>query len=545
MWSELSYPWEAVIAVREEHALPESSIDCRDWCSHIIVDRNSVITNSTTGSKFPSTRLNEEYNIIELPRPSLKGDSSREIILDIDNKQKITYSFYANGSISVTKEMISQFELLFDRTMDAILFFIRECLKVERIRTGTIYWDNILKEIHKNKVDDPAKYSLVVDLARVTELVEPMDRITSRPKRVLKRVHDLERIQKVQEIDTKCLIDLARRPGTVLAEKAGSRQRILAIKRTESIDVMENRVTKHCCSLAVTATKRYLRDHESIDVQNSPRKESVEKLQRASLKLPTKSTFDNVTSLVEPCRQPNYTLMQNPDYNKVWRAYTQLVRNEDLRLELWKWNRRMWVDFTGLFLANLILSYQRKSLAKIQRIGDKIVFGKRKQDSGKWFEHDTLPGPFIINGQSDLPSTLYCIEGNESALSSLFDEHCELTTLNADYLLILLTKTSKAVFPIYSILPPQHLNKIDCKQYVNNILPSLIKNVRCFDGENEWICKQGWVLLGNWPEVKYVDKVSNLGKGITCWTSSIEADYHSWEDSFNDYTSKLKAFIGV
>jgi len=205
----------------------------------------------------------------------------------------------------------------------------------------------------------------------------------------------------------------------------------------------------------------------------------------------------------------------------------------------------MWVDFTGLFLADLVLSFKDGYPEKMQLAGDKIVFGRRKQESGKWLVPDVLPGPFIVDCQNDNLGTLFCIEGTDSALSGLFGKNCELSVLNADYLLLLLTKNTKSVFPIYSIIPPQHLDNKECERYTNCALPTLIKNVRNFNGENSWTCKHGWVLLGNWPETEYVDKVVNLGEGITCWMDAINPDYHAWQEDFYNYQSKLSTFLEI
>ena len=82
---------------------------------------------------------------------------------------------------------------------------MRDCIHVDQHKTRNIYWNDILEKVHKNEDNDPAKYALVVDLARLPELINPVDRITEKPKRVLRRIHDQERIQKVKEIDIKCI----------------------------------------------------------------------------------------------------------------------------------------------------------------------------------------------------------------------------------------------------------------------------------------------------------------------------------------------------
>ncbi|MBC8486748.1 MAG: DUF2357 domain-containing protein [Bacteroidetes bacterium] len=528
----LTYPWETIQFVYHTVSAPVN-IDNIHWHSQILTDRESEITNATTGGTFPTVSISKNYKVIELPGPAIKGDMSREIVLDIDNKHKVSFLFNNNDSKPDNTEMLDQFEFFFDQTMNVMLYLVRMCLKVEKHSKENIYWEKIINQIHKDMKDDPAKYALVVDLARLPELIEPVGRITEKPKRVLRRIHDQERIQKVQEIDTKCLTDLARRPGTVLAEKAGPKQRILAIKRKENINTLENRVTKHCCSLAALASKRYLREHDKI--QKSERKESVQRLFRASKRLPQKSSFQGVVNLLEPCRQPNYTLMLNPDYYKVWKAYVQLVRNEDLRNELWKWHRRMWSDYMGLFLADLLHSYQGVMSDKyIYSIGQKTVFGKRKQDTGKWLISDTMPGPFIIEVDSDKPGTLYLINGDRDTLINVSDSLQDLAILNADYLLICIRSDRQVVLPIYAILPSHHLSNEAHSRFVKDILPSLMQGLRMFkEHSTSWSCRNGWVLLGNWAHSQDFDKELDLGEGMTCWATAIDPDYNSWQSIAN------------
>lgn len=544
MWNTITYPWEAIsIDFQSDFAPDEDDIS---WRPQIIASEDSVLTSATTGGLFPTRAVSGTYKILELPGPAIKGDMSRQIILDIDRRQQVTFQYFNGSNKQDQSERIEQFELFFDQIMNAMLFLMRDCIHVDKHKTRNVYWDDILEKVHKNKGDDPAKYALVVDLARLPELINPVDRITEKPKRVLRRIHDQERIQKVKEIDIKCIIDLARRPGSVLVEKAGPKQRILAIKRTENINILENRVTKHCCSLAATASKRYLREHDHIKIDESPRKKMVQKLLLESKKLPLKSTFQDIVNLIEPCRQPNYTLMQNADYYKVWKAYAQLVRNEDLRAELWKWNRRMWVEFVGLFLVDILHAFHKIMTDKnLVEIGQKTVTGKRRHVAGSWFLSDALPGPFLIDPNSDSPGTLYFIQGDHDSLVNLSETLAGLSALNADYLLICFRDNHKIVLPIYGILPSHHLTQNDRTHYVNDMLPSLMKNIRSFNTmSTEWTCKNGWILFGNWSQNKTIDKVKNLRKGMKCWTSEVNPDYRSWDDSRENYFEPLMNICG-
>lgn len=539
MFNPITYPWETICFDSKSEF--DTNVNNIPWCSQIVVNNENEVTNATTGEKFPSKIISESHHLFELPGPAIKGDMSRQMTIDIDNIQKYKLQFYPSSNIEDYAHQIEQFEYFFDRIMNAMLFLFRTCLKVDKYPKTSIYWEEILDDIHKNKNDDHAKYALVVDLARLPELINPVGRITQKPKRVLRRVHAQERIQKVQEVDIKCIIDLARRPGSILAEKAGSKQRILAIKREENINILENRVAKHCCALAAKASKRYLDEHKDIKISDSKRKEAVQKLFKESKRLPEISSFSDVVNLNEPCRQPNYTLMQNADYYKVWKAYIQLVKNEDLRADLWKWNRRMWVDYLGLFLSDVLFSFQKTMTDKyLYEIGEKTVFGKRKHDAGLWFIYDTLPGPYIVHPTSNKTGTLYFIQGDYDTLINLSESTSDLSVLNADYLLIYLYAEKKTVLPIYGILPPHQLTNKDRKKYVNDMMPSLIKNIRIFNrNTTKWDCKNGWILLGNWDKNKPLEKIQNLGEGIKCWTSKVDPDYKVWGDNMENYFEPL------
>lgn len=544
--SFIIYPWE-IRSGKGESTVSEGMSTSVPWCFQIVVDREVKVVNAASGKPFPEHQISQDKKVVEFPGPAIKGDMSQSITLEIDNSESSTLLFSEAHRSVQNPRSLEQFEPFFDSVMNGILFLTRDCLNVEKFKVENVYWSQILSAFNAKDDNDPAKYSLIVDLARPTELFAPLKRITDRPKKVLRRIHDQERVQKVQEIDTKCLTDLARRPGTVLPEKAGPKQRILAIKRTESINILENRVAKHCCTLASRASQRYLREHEMIAPLDSPRKRDVSKLLRSSHQLPLKNSFQGVTDLIEPCRQPNYTLMQNADYYKVWKAYVQLVRNEDLRHELWKWNRRMWSDFLSLYLAQLVSSYQdSKQKSHIQMIGDKTVFGRRRQTSGKWFITDTLPGPFIIDRDSEVPATLYLIHGDYESLLGLSKDLLILASLNADYLFISSKGGQLSVLPIYAILPSHHLIEASHANYIEGILPSLMKNSRRFNDESSKVKLLGsWVLLGNWGQRTFEQKAKNLNANLSTWVTCVSPDYSFWKSSSDDAFEPIMTICGV
>ncbi len=542
----ITYPWESYSednTGKEYRGLGTKLF----WHFQVCVDSDTKVVNAATGKAFPEHRSGDNKKIVELSGPSKKGDMSKSITLELNDSEMVFLSFSTEEGPNQNFPRLELFERFFDKVMNAILLLVRDCLEVEEFTVKNIYWPKILGDFNEKDDDDPAKYSLIVDLARPTELFAPLKKITDRPKRVLRRIHDQERIQKVQEVDTRCLTDLARRPGTVLVEKAGPKQRILAIKRQESIDTLENRVAKHCCALASLASKRYLREHEEKKYEGSKRKKSVSKLLRSSHQLPMKNSFHGVSILIEPCRQPNYTLMQNADYYKVWKAYIQLVRNEDLRQELWKWNRRMWSDFLGLYLTQLLTSYQRTMTdSHIQLIGEKTVRGTRKQFAGKWLIPDTLPGPYIIDKESKQPGTLYLMNGDYDTLTAVSKALSDLAALNADYLFLLSKGGQKFVLPIYALIPSNHLDEHNYSVFVQGILPSLMKSTRRFKNKIKDIEMIGsWVLLGNWGEGETEKKAKNMHENISTWISCVNPNYSKWKFNIENELEPLMTICGV
>lgn len=541
----LKYAWEAISAVNQDS---DNEIEgTASWCFQMLISSSEKIYNSTTGANFPHRQILPNLWIYEFNGPALKGDMSNSIGVTIEGRKNYKLVFKKEDVPKKPNSQLAKFEVFFDQIMDTMLFILRDQLKNEKFKMGNHYWSDLLGRLFDRKNVDPAKYALIADLARPGTLMEPLRRVSEKPKRVLRRIHELERVQKVREIDTRCLIDLARQPGSVLAEKAGPKQRILAIRRTESIDTLENRVARHCCDLAVRASRRYLLMNSKITPLESERVHNVSKLQRFSKLTPLKNSFKGVSRLIEPCRQPNYSLLQNTDYLKIWEAYSNLVKNEDLRNQLWIWNRRLWKDYTSIFLSEAIQSVQSELGDELMiRMGKKTILAERKHEAGSWFLSDMLSGPYVINPDSEHPGTVYLIDGSYESLTRLSSDLGELAVLNADFLVLNSENGRVRVLPIYSMLPSNHISESEQISYINDVLPSLMKNIKKVNhrltiGE----CLGGWVLLGNWGDVTTNSELKNLGEGITCWITSVSADYQAWMKDKSLFEQPLLSICGL
>jgi hypothetical protein len=542
-----TYPWEIISGL--SGGLDESDGLTSVWHPFVLSSETNYLANAVNGHAFPSKKVSDDFTVFELHGPMLKGEMSKSLIITDSDTNEIRLHFFDKKYELERKSLVGQFEPFFDQMMDNMLLLVRDGLNIEKFNLKNHYWPEISEIILEDSNDDPAKYSLIVDLARPKTLMEPLTRVTDRPKRILRRIHDQERVQKVREIDTKCLIDLARRPGSHLAEKAGPKQRIMAIKRTESINTLENRVTRHCCELSYQASRRYLIKHKNISPTESKRVTDVSKMQRFSRHAPSKNSFQGVTRLLEPCKQPNYSLLMNSDYSRIWKAYVELVRNEDLRSELWIWHRRLWVDYMASYLAIVVNAFaELKGPEMITRVGEKTVLAKRKHSTGTWILPDSLPGPFIVDKGHEAPLTLYLIDGNTESLEKLSSKLSGLNVLNADYFLISSQAGKLEALPVYAMMPAPHLQESKYKTLNEKMYPSLVEHLELYNNSQPEVrCRGGWVLLANWVHSPgQADLVKTQVDGsFECWVSQIQAESSTWIKSRQCWESPILSMCGV
>lgn len=527
-------PWNVIDAILDNGTLRDNHEEDFGvvWPQFMITDSSVGIKSRTTGELYPSHPVkaeNQEFRVTELPGPSVMGDAAREEYLEANqdgtSSSFVTVKYPHRQSVETQPgdDTISSYETFFDRLLNETLFIVRQGLKVDRPRSPSVFWRDLLGNLKSNYDNDPAKHALIVDLAE--SITEPIDYITSRPKRVLKRVRDQQRIQSVQEIDTHCIVDLARRPGYTLAEKAGPKQRILAIKRRESIDILENRVTLHCCKLLEVASTRYLSAHK--DIEGSKRKELVDSLYRCIKRMPLKRSFRGVGHLEKPCRHPNYTLMQNVHYAKVWQAYSQLVRNEELRDTIWRWARRLWSEYAGVYLADTLIGFADSSLLPIfVEAGEKIVQAESRPFFGKWLLKDIMPGPFILGNRSGEEGTLYLLDRDSCRARWLNTEW--LSLLNADYVLIWFTNNGRKVLPIYAHLTPTDAEHGGSRRSLSEIAEETLMSIEKYNRHSDLISVGAWILHGHNSFKSLVDGHQVRHQHLNCWQSAPPPDASSW-----------------
>ncbi|MGA1147243.1 MAG: DUF2357 domain-containing protein [Candidatus Nanopelagicales bacterium] len=173
--------------------------------------------------------------------------------------------------------------------------------------------------------------------------------------------HQLERerrlidLTRVAEVDDACINWMTRQPGRTIQERAGPRQRILAVTRRQSYDTFENRILKSFLQMADAACFEYLRLQAARQLPTHPR---VIRVRSFHQHVRTLLMHPAIADLPAPAsdHQPNYALQFERTYRAIWDGYRLLRsarRQDDL---LWRWRHRTFGELVFLELLGALSS---------------------------------------------------------------------------------------------------------------------------------------------------------------------------------------------
>ena len=171
-------------------------------------------------------------------------------------------------------------------------------------------------------------------------------------RRVLIRTRLLTPLPRVQAVDSACLAWLTRQPGRTHTERAGPRQRIMAVCRTDTCNTYENRVLKAFLSLAIAACNQYLGDFDNESNSIHARVTRVRDFKRIANEFYKSEAMATVNTLTSDT-SPNYVLQFDPVYAPVWDSYLVLKAKRKQEDVLWQWRHR---SIGELFLIDLMAS---------------------------------------------------------------------------------------------------------------------------------------------------------------------------------------------
>jgi hypothetical protein len=219
---------------------------------------------------------------------------------------------------------------------------------------------------------------MIVHHAR--ELSQTLDSLEARPRRILRRVHRQVPIARVQEIDRRAMLWLARQPGETLAERGGEDQRVLAVAREENFDTLENRVLRAYGDLAQRHAREYLDRNRTR--RQTRRANLTEAYGKRCARLARQLENQGVRR-TEPGVIPNFVLQQNPLYRRIWIGWNELLKREQVKDELWRWQARSWEEFCSLAVMVALMD-----VPGAQLVASAPLWFREEQKRGRWIDAD-------------------------------------------------------------------------------------------------------------------------------------------------------------
>lgn len=192
--------------------------------------------------------------------------------------------------------------------------------------------EDILDELFPSEERPPRRIVL-----QIAHLIEEITHISSGMRRILLRERLSTRVSNVQQLDTHCIIWLMRQPGRSIIEKAGTKQRILSVVRRENFNTLENRVFKDFLLRSANLAERYIKSlNANFKNSNCNEYTSVKRLKLACLSALNDPEMMSISD-INRLPQPNYVLLQDSYYSKIWNMYRKIIMQSKLAEKLWKY----------------------------------------------------------------------------------------------------------------------------------------------------------------------------------------------------------------
>lgn len=322
---------------------------------------------------FP-TRISHEEKIHEITQTNIVGRPSK----DHENEFGKVVGSFIDWQIHCFRELSGDDKLVEEFEEKSKSIIRRNWLAV--------------RQVWIEKKSEKAIMALIVKLAQNKELLRIFDSIANNPRYILIRYRSNTRLDRIQEIDSACIRDLARRPGRSIYEKAGPRQELLAVQRAESKNTLENRVLFWVFVKMLERAWDYIATNEHHRLAGSSRVEQVASCSRRCDKWLLSESLHDVSSnhLHHPV-QPNYTLQMDGRYKNVYGTYKDLLREQHIFDDAWEWQRNLWSESARqLLFCALTESYPE--------ISSSTPYYRMEGENGIWTEHPISPGPFITAG---------------------------------------------------------------------------------------------------------------------------------------------------
>jgi hypothetical protein len=350
-----------------------------------VEDYNALRLDGRRHGGIADFKAGQNREVVALPLPLRHGMSStftagdKGLVLDWHGLPE-----RPADSLVPADEAQRQAKVLLDR-VKAVWARIREV--EEALATPVTMWQRLQDIWLSGRGAIPEMDSIVQQARELPPILEHLDKA---PRRVLRRTSRMIPLSRVQEMDRKAMLWLARQPGETMAERAGDRQRIQAVAREENFDTLENRVLLSYARLAREIAHEYAERYRDSDSGRMKQVSAYDKrcrqLENDLLALGVRAASSDVT--------PNFVLQNNWHYRQVWVAWHKLLQRHRVLDDLWRWQARSWEE-----LCALITIVAAQSIPGAKPVALSPVTFRDEQDRGCWIQSINPVAVFFLEQQ--------------------------------------------------------------------------------------------------------------------------------------------------
>ena len=193
------------------------------------------------------------------------------------------------------------------------------------------------------------------------------------PRNEIIRSHERMNIYQAREIDSAGIMEISRRPGRTVKEKVAVKPTILAVKREQGADTLENRLFKKYLVRLVSVLDERQKCFDDLENEDSTLSRLYSVIRRW-LKSEEAGYIGKWQNL-----PPNNILLHDKNYRKVWRGWQFLLDLDEMVLNDWN-------DIDRLLSVYIFWN----TLSILQSKGSKILQSPLKFDYNK-FEICNIP----------------------------------------------------------------------------------------------------------------------------------------------------------
>lgn len=261
--------------------------------------------------------------------------------------------------------------------------------------------------------------------SKIFEIIENTINVLSviRPKirKNLRNHLEYMKVERINQLNSKCLIDLLKLEGNTIKDKARQNKgRLLGIAKHENYNLLENRVLKSFleraigeCNEYLRLVEKYLADPKLKASSNHYRQVKAYKIKcQELLSIPELNNVPSQTVLPKP----NFVLLKDLNYKVIWKNYLSLVyAKQDFYQTVYN-QQSLFQDICNLFI-NASLSKMAAQQDKLVQDGftciplyKSYVNLSMEQIEGHRLKLGSSAGPFLLTKANQAFGTKYVLE---------------------------------------------------------------------------------------------------------------------------------------